>query len=147
MSVERLTRLASLVLIVLGIVLAGWGPMVAPAFGVPAGPAPELAGSGSTGWWGLAAFVRLFGAVLLVLGAVLWAVRPSVGEVGRKRFAATMAVALLLTGLVALLQQIAVWETTAGLALAALFVVLGLAYGWTAYRVGGDPTGARRSVA
>lgn len=147
MSIERLTGLTSLVLIVLGVALAGWGPMIAPPFGIPASPAPELTGSASAAWWGLAAFVRLFGAALVGVGAVLWAVRPSVGEVGRKRFAATMAVVLLLTGLVALLQQIAVWETTAGLALAALFPVLGLVYGWTAYRIGGDPAGARRSAA
>lgn len=137
MNIQRLTSVTAVTLIVLGIAVAGWGPMMAPWFGVPASPAPDLASAQSTGWWGLIGFVRLFGMTLLAMGTVLWIVRRSVSEIGARRFAATMAVVGLLTGVMAFVQQMAIWGTAAGAVLASLFVALGLAFGWTAVRRAG----------
>ena len=134
MSIQRLTTVTAVTLILLGIGVAGRGPMLAPWFGVPASPAADPAFAQSTGWWGLIGFVRLFGMTLLAMGAILWVVRRSVSAVGPQRLAATMAVVGLLTGIMAFVQQMAIWGTAAGAALASLFVVLGLAYGWTAFR-------------
>lgn len=45
-----------------------------------------------------------------------------------------MTVLGVLTALVALVQQVAIWGTAAGLALVALFAAVGLGFGWTALR-------------
>lgn len=135
MTLRRLTGFTALLLIAVGIALAGWGPVIAPWFGVPASPVPDPATVESIGWWKLASFVRLFGMGLLAFGALLWIVRGSLDSIGVRRFAVTMSVIGVLTALVALVQQVAIWETAAGLALVALFAALGLGYGWTALRV------------
>lgn len=91
MSIQRLTAVTAVTLSVLGLAVAGWGPMTVSWFGVPASPVPDPGSAQSTGWWGLIGFVRLFGMTLLAMGAVLWIVRRSVSEIGALRFAATMA--------------------------------------------------------
>lgn len=137
MSVQRVTGFAGLILMAAGVALAGWGPMIAPWFGVPAGPVPDPAIAESMAWWKLASFVRLFGMGLLAVGALLWVVRRSLESIGPRRFAATMSAIGVLTALLALAQQVAIWGTAAGLGIVALFAGLGLVYGWTALRVGG----------
>lgn len=140
MTLQRVTGFTALVLMAVGIALAGWGPMIAPWFGVPASPVPDPAIAESMGWWRLASFVRLFGMGLLAVGALLWVVRRSLESIGPRRFAATMSVIGVLTALLALAQQVAIWETAAGLGIVALFAALGLVYGWTALRVDGGRT-------
>lgn len=134
MTIQRSTTTTAVLLAVSGIALAGWGPGLAAWFGVPLLPPADPAVTESMAWWRLASFVRLAGMALLAVGAILSAVRGAVLAIGARRFAGTIACVALLTALLALGQQIAIWRTPAGAALVVLFAAPGIAYGWAALR-------------
>ena len=76
-------------------------------------------------WLRAAAFARLFAAALMGMGFVLWHVGPLVVRGAERKIGLMIAAALGLTGLIALGQQIAIFNTWAGWVLVA--VLLGLA--------------------
>lgn len=77
-----------------------------------------------TTWTGIA-FVRVFGAVLLGLGTVLWAVQR---ERNRERaIKIALLVSALLAALVAVAQQIAIWSGSFGYVLIGALVLVAIA--------------------
>jgi hypothetical protein len=103
---------------------------VLAAFGFPAPPLGGLAEPAAIppetmAWLRGAAFARLFAAALMGLGFVLWHAGPLVVRGAERKIGLIIAAALGLTGLMSLIQQVAIFGTPAGWTLAA--VLLGLA--------------------
>ena len=122
---RRLGQVVGIVVTILGLWIALWGAhhifqlMLGSALPWQAGdPVPMTIFTGI-------AFVRVFGAVLVGLGAVLWAVQR---ERNRERTikAALFGSALLAT-LVAVAQQIAIWSGTFGYVLIGALVLVAVA--------------------
>ena len=123
-----LNRLLGLIVAAVGVGLAGWAPMV---FGLVTGlplPAPVASDKAAMMVWSGLAFVRIFGAVLTGIGALLWTVNAA-----RPR-AETLQTVICGTAIFAALvtwaQQVAIWSNSIGWLLVALFgavaVVTGL---------------------
>jgi hypothetical protein len=121
---RRLGHVVGIVVTILGLWIALWGAhdifqlMLGSALPWQAGdPVPMTIFTGI-------AFVRVFGAVLMGLGAVLWATQR---QRNRERTikAALFASALLAT-LVAIAQQIAIWSGMFGYVLIGALVLVAL---------------------
>jgi hypothetical protein len=121
-------------LLLTGDVLAAFGfePMPAADFSDAAAvPAETMT------WLRGAAFARLFAATLMGVGFILWHMGPLVVRGAERKIGLIIAAALGLTGLMSLIQQIAIFGTPAGWTLAA--VLLGLAALFTVAALRRDP--------
>jgi hypothetical protein len=126
---RTLLQLGAVLLMALGAFLTGWGPLILPSLGIPPLPLPDPQAPQAIGLWKVIAFIRLFGAAVLGLGLVVWALRGVEDGVALRRVARGMAIA---TGLILgtiLIQQVAVWSTWPGVALAAFFALMTMLYG------------------
>jgi hypothetical protein len=111
-----------LVVMSVGLGLAGWAP---PAFEMLSGqvlPAPVAANEAAMAVWSGIAFVRVFGAVLFGMGAVLW---TSNARVPRPRATqGVLFVSSAFAGLVVAAQQVAIWANAVGWTLVGFFAAL-----------------------
>ncbi len=119
---RRLGQVVGIIVAILGLWIALWGAhnifhlMLGSALPWQAGdPVPMTIFTGI-------AFVRVFGAVLMGLGAVLWAVQRRRNR-ERTIKAALFASALLAT-LVAIAQQIAIWSGSFGYVLIGALILV-----------------------
>ena len=125
-----LSRFIGLVVMSVGLGLAGWAPA---AFEVLSGqvlPAPVATDQAAMAVWSGVAFVRVFGAILFGMGAVLW---TSNARVPRPRATqGVLFVSSAFAGLVVTAQQVAIWANAVGWTLvgffAALTVVTGMGF-------------------
>jgi hypothetical protein len=80
-------------------------------------------------YWHVAAFARMFGALLFGMGLLLWALRSTLEALPGKSIRGLIA-ALLLGSLVALLvsltQQSAIWGTLAGWITSGIFIIISI---------------------
>lgn len=108
----------SLLLAIVGIAFAGWGPLLLPLFGVsfPADSSIDLLR--------LAGFVRMFGIALVCLAAALWVIDHRDTTAGRGGLG-VLGAAFLLASALALTQQIAIWNTPAGMVLVVVLASIG----------------------
>lgn len=127
MRVPSLISMTAVVLAVLGLVLVFRTGDALGALGHPAGPGAEVAVAAELGYWHSAALARLFGITLVAFGMLLWQVKPLVVASAERRIGFTLAAGLALVGLLALVQQIAIFGTPAGWVVALLLLALALA--------------------
>lgn len=136
MGVGKLNVAAGTLLGIVGLGLAAAGPAAMPAFGVDVLP-PASAAALAPAEWRLVAFARMFGMALFLCGAVLFIVGQHIPGGRARLFSLTMAIASALVLVMTVVQQTAIWNTTAGAVLSAVFAALVLAYGWAAIRTKG----------
>jgi hypothetical protein len=133
MRLRVLMIVSAVVLVVVGVALAGWAPVLFPQLGIPALPSPNASAPDTLGLWRLAAFVRLFGILLAAFGLLLFALRDLAEQRTVRNVTSMIALGSGLVVVIAVTQQIAFDSTFSG-ALAALFGVMALAFGWMALR-------------
>lgn len=126
---DRLNVLFGALLGLTGLYFAAAGPAAGPAFGLGTLPAPGGDGLEVPGEWRLVGFVRMFGGALLLGGLILWSVGRSLDPARVRAFAVTVAGGASLAAALAFSQQTALWNTSGGWTLTALFALMALAYG------------------
>lgn len=127
MRVPSLMSVTAVVLAVLGLVLVVRTGDALGALGHPGGPGAGAADAAALGYWHSAALARLFGITLVAFGMLLWQVKPLVVASAERRIGFTLAAGLALVGLLALVQQLAIFGTPAGWVVVLLLLALALA--------------------
>ncbi len=125
MKLTPLLTLNAILFLALGIAFAMYAPLMLAFFQVP-----ELPIDTAT-YWHVAAFARLFGALLFSLGLLLWALRATIAEAPtetRRRTLLALILGNLMSGLVAITQQSSIWLTPAGWVGTGLFFAWALLY-------------------
>lgn len=143
MRVSSLLTTVAIFVAVLGLALVLRTGEALTALGHSAAPIAGARDPQALDYWRTAALARLFGMTLLALGMLLWHLKPLVGAASERRIGLTLAAALGLVGLLALGQQIAVFETPAGWVVPVAFLALALAAGAAALR--GTPSAPESS--
>ena len=134
MKVSYLVGITALLAICIGLSLVLFSPSFLPFYGAVSIPAYDANDVSAMSFWRSAAFVRVFGALLLAFGIFLWAARKFMEtETGRPLIAA-LSVGFFVISLVALTQQIAFWETSTGFLTVISFLALAIAYGYFGMR-------------
>ena len=134
MRVPQLMSATAVLLALIGLAFLLRTSDVLGAFGFDAMPSIDISETGTPSgeamaWLRTAAFARLFAAALMGIAFILWHVGPLVVRGAERKIGLIVAAALGLTGLMSLIQQIAIFGTTAGWLLAA--ILLGLAAAFT----------------
>ena len=127
MTGRNVIRLASAVLGLLGLVLlisTGW---IAAALGAVGAGAPGAVDSASMAFWFQLAFMRLFGTAIIGLGAILWWCLSHLTSDQQSSLLKVLSVALAFLALVTVVQQVAIWDSAAGWALAGTLLILATA--------------------
>jgi hypothetical protein len=127
-KLNQFLTLNALVFIAFGIAFALYGPLMIALFGVQ-----KFAGENTGGlYWYSVSFARLFGAVLIGFGFLIWATStlPDLaGEpLARRRLAFTLLLANAFALFVAVIQQITVWFEPSGWAAVAIFLFFTAGY-------------------
>ena len=141
MKLQTLVTLTAALLIGFGFVFLFWGPMMLSLFGAGQLPTPVVSDDAAMQVWTALAFARLFGATLLGLGIVIWLLRSAVLWLGTRKLAGVIASTLTILSLTVLIQQLAVWRTSAGWAM--LLILLLLTFGYACCIVSKTATDSR----
>lgn len=115
------TRSIAVLLIVCGIIMAGWGPLVFEVLSGSQLPQPVADDAVAMAIWSGVAFARVLGALLVCVGALL------LGSTAANRQRAMMVGLLwsaLLGTVVTASQQSAIWSNRVGYVLVALLLSL-----------------------
>lgn len=84
-------------------------------------------------YWYITSFARIFGAVLLGMGVVLWATSGAINEItphSVRGILYALIIAYVVVLITVLTQQVAVWQSPAGWVMAVLFGGLMMACGF-----------------
>lgn len=122
MRVRSLLSVSAVFLALLGLFLLLQTGMALSALANAPSPAVDAADPAWTTYWRTAAFARLFGISLVAFGMALWHLKPLVGAGAERRIGLTLGAGFGLTGLIALVQQVAIFGTSAGWLLALAFL-------------------------
>ena len=116
---RALNRGVGIVVALLGFGLAAWAPLFFSSLSGHPLPNPVATNSLAMAIWSGVAFARAFGAVLVGVGAVLWASnatgdRPQLVQ-------RLLCASFIFATLIAWIQQVAIWSGPIGWALVGLF--------------------------
>ena len=130
MKLTQIISINGVMAIALGIALAVYAPLVMAAFGIADTPSEDI-----ILYWNVASFMRLFGATMFGYGILLWSLRSLISNpyVSASTLRGVLFGLLLTNGLglfVAISQQFAVWQSTAGWLLVAIYAVFVLLYAY-----------------
>lgn len=117
-------RIFSIVFVIIGAIFFIYGPGVMSSFGVKAIPEVCDPGGNISDFWKMFAFVRIFGAAILMFGLLIGFLAYIEGSKNRKMVSLGSASGLLIFLLVLLTQQIALLETLTGWSLVAIFLLV-----------------------
>lgn len=117
-------RIFSVVFIIIGAIFFMYGPGVMSSFGVKDLPDVYDVSGSISDFWKMFAFVRIFGAAILMLGILIGFLAYIEGGKNRKIASLGSASGLLIFLLVLLTQQIALLETLTGWSLVAIFFLV-----------------------
>jgi len=128
MKISPILTINAILFIALGIGFTLYGPNLLAYFGVS-----ELAGDNFLLYWNVAAFARMFGAMLLSCGLILWAVRSifndSIDKAQvRREILFSLVLGFMIATIAAITQVSSVWGSIAGWVLSGLFLVCTLVY-------------------
>lgn len=133
MRLHLILTINAIMAIGFGIAFGLYGPLMLAMFGVP-----EAEGSAIM-YWHTAAFARIFGAALFGFGFLIWSVRsivadtrpgsPSTSET-RRGVVFALLIANGMGLVVAGTQQVAIWNSAAGLIAVMIFTAFLLGYGY-----------------
>ena len=123
---RRLNRVLGLFVAILGVGLALWAPAGFERLTGQPLPVPAANDQAAMIAWSGVAFVRVFGAVLLAIGAALWASTTGAATRGVQL---ALCLSAAFAGVIVWAQQVAIWANSVGWALVALFGVLAISSG------------------
>lgn len=130
MKVSHLIILTAILAVVCGLTFVLWSPMLLPLFGVSQIPVPVAGDVSAMSFWQSAAFARVFGALLVSFGLLVWTVRRVVETEAGQPLIFALSVGCGFVSLISLTQQIAFWETGAGKLVVFGFLGLAIGYGY-----------------
>jgi len=125
MKLTQFITIHGVISVAIGIAFALYGPLVIAYFAIPEVLDSQLA------YWNMAAFVRMFGAAMFGFGILLWSMRGSIDQVSaqtRRGLIFALLLANLLGVIVAITQQVAVWDSLAGYITSGFFAVFLIGY-------------------
>jgi hypothetical protein len=128
LKLSQVLTVNAILFIAVGIGFTLYGPNILAFFGVP-----DLPGDNPHLYWNIASWARMFGAILLTCGLLLWSLRGGVqiaadkGQFQREALF-SLALGFIIITITALTQQASVWGSIAGWILMAVFVVFALIY-------------------
>ena len=128
MTYKRLLILNSIVFIGLGIAFCLYAPLMLAFFQIT-----DIQGIETIAYWFIVSFARLFGAMMLILGLLLWALGSQSNEVSASTHRGIIFAILIgytITTITILTQQISVWQSTAGWILLAILTAFLVIYGF-----------------
>lgn len=123
MKIRPVITVNAILFIAIGIGFTLYAPNVLAYFGVS-----DLPGDNTLLYWNVAAFSRMFGAMLFIFGMLLWAVRgffqpnPDLTTVQREIIFSLIFGYIIIT-LAALIQQSSVWGSLAGWVVTGFFAI------------------------
>jgi hypothetical protein len=128
MKLSQVLTLNAILFIAAGIGFTLYAPNVLAFFGVP-----ELPGDSKEFYWNIASFARMFGAVLLTCGLLLWSLRGGLKDAEDKSQAQrdilfSLVFGFIIITITALTQQSSVWGSLAGWIVTAVFALFALIY-------------------
>jgi len=127
MKLNPVINLNAIFALAFGIVFTLYAPVMMAFFGVA-----EIPENNVLLYWHVAAFARLFGAVLFGFGLLLWSLGSLISRnealAGRRGVLFSLLFTNGMAAIVTLTQQFSVWLRPAGWALVGLFSLFTLAY-------------------
>jgi len=123
MNYKFVFRLFSSVFVILGLLLTVTGAGTLSYFGVTEIPEINFQTNEVVNFWKTYSFLRISGAAIIAYGLLIGFLAYIEGEKDRKRASIGAAVGLLVLTVIALTQQIALWETIAGWIITAVFLI------------------------
>jgi predicted membrane-bound spermidine synthase len=128
MKISPILTINAAIFVALGIGFTLYGPNILAYFGVS-----DLAGDNFLLYWNVVAFARMFGAMLLSCGLILWAIRGIFDDTTDKaqvcqEILFSLVLGFLIAAVAAITQVSSVWGSIAGWVLSGLFLVCTLVY-------------------
>jgi hypothetical protein len=128
MKVARVFTVNAILFIAIGIGFTLYAPNFLAFFG-----AQELPGDNALLYWNISAFARMFGAMLLLCGLLIWAVRGLFIEgrelaTVRREIVYSLVIGFVVITITALTQQSSIWGSAAGWLVTAFFAILAVIY-------------------
>jgi hypothetical protein len=120
----------AVVFIAAGIAFAVYGPLMMAIFNLP-----DILGIHPMDYWNVAAFARMYGAMLFGLGLLLWALRGAVenNEIPsntRRGIVFALVIGNVIATIVSLTQQWFPWQGIAGWIMTSVFAIFLLGYSY-----------------
>ena len=120
----------AVVFIAAGIAFAIYGPLMMAVFNLP-----DVLGIHPMDSWNVAAFARMYGAMLFSLGLLLWALRSAVEnrEIPshtRRGIVFALVIGNVIATIVSLTQQWFPWQGVAGWIMTSVFAIILLGYSY-----------------
>ena len=129
MTPRHVFRAVSLVVALFGVALLMETGRLALALGAVAGTDTFVASTSAVGFWYQLSFMRLFGVALIGLAILsLWGASQLIAAQQRS-LAQTLGGLFAALAAMAVAQQVAIWGTTAGWGIAAVFGTVAAMYG------------------
>jgi hypothetical protein len=130
MKLSQILTINAILFIAAGIGFTLYAPNVLAFFGVA-----ELPGDSQELYWNIVAFARMFGAILLSVGLLLWSLRGIVQGIQDKSqiqrdILFSLVFGFIIVTITALTQQASVWGSLAGWIVTAVFALFTLIYGY-----------------
>jgi hypothetical protein len=128
MKLSQVLTVNAILFIAAGIGFTVYAPNVLAFFGVP-----ELPGDSKELYWNIVSFARMFGAVLLACGLLLWGLRGA-GQSNLEHHQAqrdllfSLVFGFIIMTITALTQQSSVWGSLAGWIVTAVFAIFAAVY-------------------
>jgi hypothetical protein len=128
MKLSQVLTLNAILFIAAGIGFTLYSPNVLAFFGVP-----ELPGDSQELYWNIVSFARMFGAVLLTCGLLLWSLRSG-AQVSAERtqlprdILFSLVFGFIILTVTAITQQSSVWGSPAGWIITGVFALFSLIY-------------------
>ncbi|MGH9837642.1 MAG: sensor histidine kinase [Blastocatellia bacterium] len=136
MKLRQLMLANAIVAVAAGLAFSAYGPMLLRFYGVSQIPWPVQS---DWDFWRALPFTRVFGATLVVLGGFLGIAGNYLHDSKTRRaFSAMLGGAYIYATLIVGIQQIALWETTAGMLTASAFLAMAIGYGYCWFVEQGD---------
>lgn len=132
MTFQKLLLINAIIFMALGIACSIYAPLIMAIFQVA-----EIEEMGVLVYWNIAAFIRLFGGGIFLLGLLLWAIRITLPELSVHSIRGikfSMFIGFVVFFVIALSQQVLVWQNISGWILNALLFGFLCLYGFSLFK-------------
>ncbi len=123
MKLSQILTVNAIIFLAIGIGFTLYAPNVLAYFGVS-----DLPGDNALLYWNIVSFARMFGAILLTCGLLLWGLRGAFLEDKkpiqlRRDVLFSLVLGFIIVSITALTQQSSVWASSAGWIITAIFMI------------------------
>ena len=130
MNYYRLMTITAGIMLTLGLALSSYGGMLTSFFEPAYFPQPTVEDAAAMSYWSGISFMRMFGVMLIGMGSLALITRSLESVEAQQAITFSLFVINMLGLLMALTQQIAIWNKTAGWLIVGSFLLLGASFGY-----------------